>query len=323
VTESSGKIKRRRWPWVVGILALVVVLVVVASFLLPRRPSAPAYLTSTVASQSVVLTAQGTGTVVYAEVDSIASDNSWVVSSRNGVATGSTVQAASFSVDRVKVKVGDSVEKNQQLAVLVDENDDLFSISASHAGVILSITRGSSASNEYITIGVAGMRVAADISEYDIGDVVPAQAVDFAFDGLGTTGKGTVSGVLPAPATDSQSDAPGVTEYPVVARISEAPPGLRIGMTVQMTIDVQRVDDVLAVPVQALTEDADGGYTVLVVGTGGRAQKVAVETGLIGDSYAEITGGLSAGDEVVIGTPGASTAATPSGFGGPRTGSTP
>jgi HlyD family secretion protein len=80
---------------------------------------------------------------------------------------------------------------------------------------------------------------------------------------------------------------------------------LRPGMTCRAEIFTATKDDALAVPIQAILveEDLAANETrrdVFVV-RGGRAEKIAVGTGLSDDTYQQIVSGLSAGDEVITG----------------------
>lgn len=306
VRTSSPVRKRRRWPWVLGVLALLVVAVLVLLFLVPRPPSGPAYLTSTVETQTVALTAQGTGTVADARVDSIGSDNTWTVTERDGQSTGATVQGAAVDVSVVDVAVGQSVVAGQRLALVIDSADEELEIVAPEDGIVRSVSAiaASSGSGVLFTLGVGGLRVVAPISEYDIADVAVGQTVDFTFDALGSTGTGTVSAIGESAEAEDQAATSSVTEYSVVSTIVEPPAGLRLGMSVQLSVAVESAENVLAVPVQALREDAEGGYTVLRLDEKGVSEEVTVSVGLIGDSYAQVTKGLASGDEVVIGTPG-------------------
>jgi hypothetical protein len=75
--------------------------------------------------------------------------------------------------------------------------------------------------------------------------------------------------------------------------------------------------DALSVPTSALTKAGDR-YTVLRRANGADST-VEVQTGLVGTTDTEITGGLAEGDQVVITLSTASTT-TGAGAGGPRRG---
>jgi HlyD family secretion protein len=80
---------------------------------------------------------------------------------------------------------------------------------------------------------------------------------------------------------------------------------LRPGMSCRAEIFTATRDDVLAAPIQAILveEDlaADRTERYVFVNRAGTATRVDVGIGLSDDTYQEITSGLSAGDEVVIG----------------------
>lgn len=70
---------------------------------------------------------------------------------------------------------------------------------------------------------------------------------------------------------------------------------------VPVVVEIERVlaEDVLVVPVGALLASADGGYAVERVTAGG-TELVTVEPGRFADLLVEITGDISAGDDVVV-----------------------
>jgi HlyD family secretion protein len=80
---------------------------------------------------------------------------------------------------------------------------------------------------------------------------------------------------------------------------------LRPGMTCRAEIFTATKGDVLAAPIQAILVEEDLATDVVrrdvFVNRGGRAAKVPVEVGLADDTYQEIVGGVSIGDEVVTG----------------------
>ena len=71
---------------------------------------------------------------------------------------------------------------------------------------------------------------------------------------------------------------------------------------VEVEVRTDTREDVLAVPVGALISLPGGGYGVSVLGPGGRATDVRVETGLFADGLVEIEGDVEEGQEVVVPT---------------------
>jgi hypothetical protein len=71
---------------------------------------------------------------------------------------------------------------------------------------------------------------------------------------------------------------------------------------VEVTITTGSVSDALVVPVDALLAQSNGGYTVEVIGPGGRHHLVTVTPGLFDDAagLVQVTGNLSPGQKVVV-----------------------
>jgi macrolide-specific efflux system membrane fusion protein len=82
-----------------------------------------------------------------------------------------------------------------------------------------------------------------------------------------------------------------------------------MGMSAQVTVTLAQAENVLAVPTTALA-GTEGSYTVQVIGANGQAETVAVQVGLVTNSLAEITSGLTAGQRVVTGTASTRTGTT-------------
>jgi macrolide-specific efflux system membrane fusion protein len=98
-------------------------------------------------------------------------------------------------------------------------------------------------------------------------------------------------------ALTSQSIS-GVVSYPVVIQIT-VPTGIqpRSGMSATATIITEQATYVLIVPNKAITGASTASPTVtVVINNVSTARSVAL--GLVGDSYTEITSGLSYGDVV-------------------------
>jgi HlyD family secretion protein len=114
-------------------------------------------------------------------------------------------------------------------------------------------------------------------------------------------------------------------EFRVVIELKDLPEeiksGLRPGMSATAEITTKVVNDVVAVPLQAVIEKKpDASPTPTIAGDlaeaptdkpktvtgvyvldGNKAKFVEVQTGIIGESDREITSGLKAGDEVITG----------------------
>jgi len=168
------------------------------------------------------------------------------------------------------------------------------------------------------------MQVDANVSESDVGGVRISQPVDFTVDAYTTrTFEGHVSQVRQAPIT-----VQNVVTYDVVVTVPNPELLLMPGMTANITIVIDRREDVLRVPLRAVNfsphhrgfgagaladaADYQGGYTAgehrhersprVWVETGGKIHPVKIERGMDdGDNVEVLSGDLQPGDNVVTG----------------------
>jgi len=177
---------------------------------------------------------------------------------------------------------------------------------------------------EAIVVAATTLQVDTDVVESDIASLSVGQLGTISIDAIGAEATGTVSSIGLAADAASQS---GIVSYPVTVAMSEAPAGLREGMTAEVTIVTEQVADVLSIPTAAL-EGGLGAYTVQVLGADGVPVSRVVLVGLVTDSRTEITEGLAEGEVVVTGTlserqglfgTGGGGFVGPGGGGGPRT----
>ncbi|MGH7790423.1 MAG: efflux RND transporter periplasmic adaptor subunit [Candidatus Binatia bacterium] len=157
------------------------------------------------------------------------------------------------------------------------------------------------------------MQVNASVSESDIGSVHDGQAATFTVDAYpGREFSGTVRQVRNAPVT-----LQNVVTYDVIVGVDNLDLALKPGMTATIAITTAHADDVLRLPVRALTFNphpahdgtpaarptagADAGPGVWRLQADGRLERVAVATGLRDDLFVEVKdGALQAGDQVAL-----------------------
>ena len=97
-----------------------------------------------------------------------------------------------------------------------------------------------------------------------------------------------------SPATDANS-----TTIEIWAKASNPENHLRPGMTAQLSVTAQKLDNVLIIPSSAILNQPEGGTAVMVVGTDNRAHLQAVQVGIQNRDQVQITSGLKAGQQVV------------------------
>jgi len=91
--------------------------------------------------------------------------------------------------------------------------------------------------------------------------------------------------------------SPNVKEYKTIVKIHDPPKGLRPGMTAEVKIEVERLRDVVRVPVQTILEHGERYFYAIPVSGGFRAQEV--ELGSNNDKFVVIRSGLDEGQEIV------------------------
>jgi hypothetical protein len=91
---------------------------------------------------------------------------------------------------------------------------------------------------------------------------------------------------------------PDLKVYPTTIKIDGTHDWLRPGMSAEIDILVRSLEDVVYVPIQAVTYYDD--KRVVYVSSRGRAERREIEVGTFSDSYIEILSGLEAGEEVLL-----------------------
>jgi multidrug resistance efflux pump len=91
---------------------------------------------------------------------------------------------------------------------------------------------------------------------------------------------------------------PDLKVYPTTIKIDGTHEWLRPGMSAEVDILVRSLEDVVYIPIQAVTYFGD--KRVVYVSNRGRAERREIEIGAFSDSYIEIVSGLEAGEEVLL-----------------------
>ena len=91
---------------------------------------------------------------------------------------------------------------------------------------------------------------------------------------------------------------PDLKVYSTDVNIAGTHESIKTGMTAKVEVIIEKLHDVLSVPIQAVTSVQ--GSKVCYVLTGAGPQKRQVETGLFNDNFVEIKSGLSEGEKVLL-----------------------
>lgn len=152
------------------------------------------------------------------------------------------------------------------------------------------------------------LQVNASVPEADATRLKVGQAATVTWNALTSTRvAGTIASISPTSTTSG-----GVVSYPIVVSLSSVPEKAKLGHSVSLSVTVSKVDNVIYVPAAAVK--TAGGASVVTVVVNGQQSARTVQIGLEGDSYTEITSGLTVGELVVIATVTSTTTTNP--FGG-------
>ncbi|MBC8163084.1 MAG: efflux RND transporter periplasmic adaptor subunit [Roseiflexaceae bacterium] len=172
---------------------------------------------------------------------------------------------------------------------------------APFAGIVAEINikpgaASSSASPAIYLIDNSAFHVDVQISESDLGQIEIGQPAAVELDALAAQPlSGTVS-YIASSATDGQD----ITTYLTRVQLDDASQSLRAGLSASVDLTGATVRDVLVVPNSAIVE-TDNGPQVRVQREGNSAELIAITTGLVGDTFTEVTSGLNEGDVIVLG----------------------
>ena len=143
------------------------------------------------------------------------------------------------------------------------------------------------------------MAVKTNIHESAVQRVAVGQAVRVGIDAFPDeelTGVVTKVAVVADSANSFMN--PDLKVYPTTIKIEGTYDWLRPGMSAEVEILVAKLEDVIYVPLQAVTYWDD--RRVVYVDNFGNPEQREVEVGTFSDSFIEITAGLRAGDEVLL-----------------------
>jgi RND family efflux transporter MFP subunit len=139
------------------------------------------------------------------------------------------------------------------------------------------------------------LEASVDLSEFDVAQVEPGQKASISVDALGGE---TFPGKVLFAALSGTSSA-GVVTFPVRVSILDAE-DLKPGMNVGVKITVDRRNNVVQVPIDAVTVDDADRATVQVLDEAGEPTVRKVVLGLETTKNVEIVKGLKAGERVVL-----------------------
>lgn len=144
------------------------------------------------------------------------------------------------------------------------------------------------------------LQMKVKISEYDISKIALGQSVVITAEVMGEE---SVSGVVSkiSPTGEKKDDSSKEMVVPVTIDVTKGNDKLIAGVSATAKILIEKKENVLTVPIDAILENSDTGKSDVMVVHGTKVKKVPVELGTEGNFEIEITSGkLKAGDLVVL-----------------------
>ncbi len=187
----------------------------------------------------------------------------------------------------------------------VDEGDSLLSTDDGiyyYAGVNgtvvgLTLSKGSSlvAGQEVLSvIDRDSFQVVLQVDEYDVNALAIGKNASITLNALGTMTQGYVSN-----ASQKATQSGGISYFNVTIALPYVE-GLKEGMSLEVKILKQQVDNAVLVTVDALRFDDDNSPYVVVLKDDGKTETRRIILGIENGRQAHVIEGLSVGEQVVI-----------------------
>ncbi|MDF1487794.1 RND family efflux transporter [Tessaracoccus caeni] len=198
----------------------------------------------------------------------------------------------------------DEVTKAQHSAGVTIPATELVFVPAFPATAKVIATLGASAGGDALSLVSGPLVAVASVPESQGRDLAKDQAAGI-ITSDGQEAPATVTSVELQQGTDPQSEQP-VSVWHVVLTPDPELPDAELGQELRARVQVRVSDEeVLHVPVTAVSTAMDGTPQVSVLAADGERVTVPVATGLQGDGRVQVTptkdGGLREGDQVIIG----------------------
>ncbi len=213
------------------------------------------------------------------------------------------VDAATIAADKAAVAAA------QQTLASAQEALAGTSITAPADGVITSIDLvvGAAAPNgDAIQFQAGPMQVTASFTESDLTALKAGQPAKVTVSAIDADLTGTLSSIDPVASSSGTSS---VVSYDATVTIQDAPDTIRAGMSADVSVTTASQTGAIAVPIAALV-GRNGSYAVRVLDGSGAEQLIPVEVGIVTDTQAAVTSGLTDGATVITGTVSAQQAST-------------
>ena len=152
----------------------------------------------------------------------------------------------------------------------------------------------------FVVEDLANLKMNVKISEYDISKIKVGQKVTITAEMLGNQ---SVTGVISQISPTGELKDASSTEMviPVKIDVNKGTSNLIAGVTAKARIQIQKRENVIALPIDSVMQDPSTGKSYVMKVEGTKLKKVPVTIGIEGDFTVEmVSGNLKKGDQVVL-----------------------
>lgn len=242
---------------------------------------------STALSQAVSSAGQSSSA---ATKSSTTTNSSRTTGGSSAPASAAQIAADQAAVDSAQAQLAAALQ-NVAAATLVSPIDGTVAQVAITAG---QSTSANSTSAHIVVIGAGASQVTTAVNDGQVGKVKPGQAAAITPDGATKpiTGKVTSIGAL------SSTTSGGAASYPVTISLGDSSQPLFAGATASVSITLGTAQASVTVPTSAVHNV--GGFSFVTKVVDGQPSQTRVTLGVVGSTLAQVSEGLSAGDQVVL-----------------------
>jgi membrane fusion protein, macrolide-specific efflux system len=263
--------------------------------------SAQAQLTSAEAHLSSDQSSGASTAQIDSDQAAVTSAESSLTSAQTDLSDASLTSTISGTVASVSLTVGQQVTASggsgsSSPSGSAGSSSPTGSTGASSPSSAASSAASSSSASSTAQIQVIGTNsyiVTTTVDDTEIGQVAVGDQATLTPTGSTTPAYGTVASIGLI-ATESSN----VATFPVVIDVTGTPSGLYAGSTADVSIIVKQLNNVVEVPTAAINYSSSGQTTVTQV-KAGKDVTTSVTLGQAASGETQITGGVTAGDQVV------------------------
>ena len=147
---------------------------------------------------------------------------------------------------------------------------------------------------------LSSLKATVKINEVDVAKLSKGLRVEIKPDAFSeSVFTGSVNSIANLAVSKDQNSK--IKVFPVEILLNESDKNLLPGLTVSCRIIIDKVDDVLYIPIDAVISEGDKNFVYKKRGSG--YDKTEIETGINNTDYIVVTGGLKAGEEIALVNP--------------------